>query len=143
MKEAEVGVLGLAMVNAGGIQKLEGAHEVRHDEFFRGINGTIHVRLCRKVHDGIDLVLAQQITHELRVLDVALNKDMTRVGVELGQTGTVSGVGELIEVHHLADGYPKFLLGFTKKIMNKVRANKARAASNENALVCHKKERGV
>src|SRR5882762_11955685 len=55
------------------------ADDVRFDKDVRSLNRSVHVRLCREVHDRVDPFLAQQLLDERRVADVSLHKPKSRV----------------------------------------------------------------
>ena len=62
---------------AGGFQQRVRSHYVRLDERIRTRNGTIDVRLGREVHDGVQILGAQQRFDQRFVDDVAAHETET------------------------------------------------------------------
>ena len=59
------------------------------------------VALGRQVHDGVDLVRADDVIDQLTVADVALHEDVVRVVLELLEVLEVPRVGQLVVVDDL------------------------------------------
>ena len=60
----------------GRLEQGESADDIGLDEGLRADNGSVHVRLSREMHDGIDMVAPQQLVDQGPVADVALDKSV-------------------------------------------------------------------
>ena len=60
------------------------------------MDGAVYMRLGRKIHHRAGLALGQQSSHQRRVTDVPLHKDMARIPLHTVQIVQVARVGELV-----------------------------------------------
>ena len=77
-----------------------------------------------EVEHGAGLVLRQQGAHQMRVADVALHKNMTRVTRQRCQVMDIACVGEFVQVNHcfVRSGQP---------VQDEIAANKSGAAGHK------------
>lgn len=107
MEEPEPGFLQireLRPVQPGRVEQPQGADDVRLDERFRRIDRAIDVRLRRKVHDRVDLVVGKNAADEIAVPDATVDEDVARVTHELRQVGRIAGVREGVEINEPGEG---------------------------------------
>ena len=128
MQEAEGRTLALgqrAPVAAHRFKQAERADDVGLDEVLGPVDGAVYMRLGRKIHHRAGLVLGQQSSHQLRVTDVPLHKDMARIPLHTVQIVQIARISELVEVDH-------GLTGGSEPVKDKVGANETRAAGYQN-----------
>ena len=82
------------------------------------------MRLGSPVDNSIDIVLADRGTHGLGVTDIALDEMVARVILDRLEVIGVAGIGQLVEDDGMIVGLGR------QKMMNKVGADKARAAGD-------------
>ena len=89
---------------AGGLQQAEGAHHIGAGEGEGILDGAIHVALCGKVDDAIDIVLLHNGAHAVEVADIGLNKGVVRLVLDILEVGEVAGVSQGVEVNDFVLG---------------------------------------
>ena len=124
-KGPPVRLVQLQPIGAGGFQQGIGANDIGLDKGGRAVDGAVHVRLGRQVHDRVRLELGQGATDHRAVADIGLQELVVRVVRDAGQRFEVAGVGQLVEVEHL-------VLGVIEQVANQRRTNKTRAAGDQN-----------
>ena len=89
------------------------------------------MRFRGQVHDGIDFVIGEQLTHEGCVHDVALDKDVPCVLGYRGEVFEISGVSEFIQIDDQIDGLSGFGAGWPEEIMDQIGSDEAGAAGDK------------
>ena len=64
-------------------------------------NRTVYMRLGGKIHNGINVVIADGVLHIVRAANVALHKRILRVVFDIAQVVQIPRVGEFIKHHNL------------------------------------------
>ena len=77
-----------------------------------------------KIHHRAWRVLGEQALDQRLIGDIALHKGVTRIAGQLGQTLTVAGIGQFVEVEHR-------LVAHAQPVEDEIRADKAGAAGYE------------
>ena len=77
-------------------------------------------------------MLGEQLAHQLGVLDASAHKNVPRRIGDLAQIAEISGIGQLVEIHHN--------VASRDALQHKARANKSRSARHQNNAV-HRKSR--
>ena len=118
---------------ADGLQKAEGALDVRAQEGLRVGDGVVVVALGGVVHDGI--VAGDDAVQQLRVADVA-HDELRAVGGQTGDVLGVAGVGQLVQDGHVHLGV------VVDHVVHEVAADEAAAARDDDVLggerlLCH------
>ena len=65
---------GIHPVASGGFQKIYCSGDVYAEEAGRGSDGIVNMGFCSKVDNAPDIVLAEDVRHEVGVADVTLLK---------------------------------------------------------------------
>ena len=60
------------------------------------MNRTIHMRLGGEIKHRTGLVFGQQLRHQIRIADVAMDKDMLKVVSQCTQCVEIAGIGEFV-----------------------------------------------
>ena len=108
-------------IAAHRFEQVEGAHDIRLDEFTGAQNGSVHMAFGCKVQDGAGLVGRQQFGHQRRITHVARHKNVLRVGRYRGQVLQIAGIGEFVQINHR-------LVRFGQPVQYKIAADKASSA---------------
>ena len=85
------------------------------------------MRLRRKIQHRVDLVLAQQLGHQSSVSDIALDKDMPCIAIQIRERSAVTRISQQIEIDQFAD----FPVGRLQGETDKIAADKSGAAGDE------------
>ncbi len=85
------------------------------------------MRLRRKVKHRVNLVLPQQLGYEGGIPDIAFDKYVPRVPIEIGQRTAIARISQQVEVDQFADFPIRRLQGEA----NKIAADKSGTAGNE------------
>ena len=109
-----------------GIEQRSRSHDIGADELLRMFNGTVHMRLRRKVDDDIGLYLLEKAVDKLAVRDVAADKAVVRRIFDRLAVFKVAGIGQLIEVDDL------ILRIGVDQVLDHDTADKAGTARNDN-----------
>lgn len=64
---------------------MESALNVRSYELFWTKDGSVNVAFSREVNDDLRLISSQRLGQDLRVIDVAADKDMPRIILQASQ----------------------------------------------------------
>ena len=86
------------MVVAKRFQQLERAHHVGLDEFARGIDGAVDMRLRREIDDGRRPVLVHEVLDQGAVLNAAVNENMIGMIHHGCQRIQIPGIGQGVQV---------------------------------------------
>ena len=107
------------------LQQVNGAQNIGLNKNFRVADAAVNVALGSKVDDVIRVIFGDQVSDKSLIADIALNKDMAGIVLDIFQVFQVAGIGQLIQVDQ-AD-----ILVFFQHIVDKVGANKTGTAGNK------------
>ena len=117
------------VVGSGGIEQNTGSEDVCFDENPRVAHRAVYVRFGGEMDDVVGS--GESRTDELAVSDVALNERQTRIVEIFRQIGQSPGICQCVE--HDNRGIDQSVVAVFEEMTNKVRADKARSASDNNA----------
>ena len=109
------------------IQQALGAQHVGRDERLRRVDRAVDVRLSGKVKHRVNLVLPQQLGYEGGIPDIAFDKYVPRVPIEIGQRTAVARVRQQIKI----DQFGNFPVSALQRQTDEISADKSGAAGNE------------
>ena len=77
-----------------------GAHHIGADKGVRINNGPVNVALRGEVHHRVRLIFRKNLPQQLFVTDIAVDKHVVRIALDILQIHQVAGIGELIEINN-------------------------------------------
>src|ERR1035441_8487997 len=111
--------------SAAGFEQIERAEDVGRDEIARPGDGTVHMRFRREVHDVRDGVVLHDLQRRRLVAQIHLCENVFWMRGNFLQILQAPGVSQAVEIDELCDAR------VVNDVMDKIRADEARAASNE------------
>lgn len=109
----------------GPLQEVHRAHHIGGHEDLGVCDGAVHMGLRRKVDDEIRVILPDERGHKLLVADIAVDKDVPLVVLDVLQVLQIAGIGQGIQVD---DANVRILF---QHIVDKGGSDKPGAAGNE------------
>src|SRR3984957_11482373 len=101
------------------------SHDIGAYEVFGTWYGPVDMRLRRKMHDRVDMVLLEQRAYRGLVADIALHENVARIVLQAGEVLDIAGIGQRVEYHH-----PPFAR-VRQPVAHEIGADKAGSAGNE------------
>ena len=80
-----------------GIEQSHRADDIGFDERCRGIDRAIDVRLCRQVHDALQLLVTQQAEYGHGVGDISLDESEIGRRLHVAERCAVAGICQLVQ----------------------------------------------
>ena len=115
----------------GGLKQTQGSQDVCPRKGERILYAPVHVRLCCKVYDRIDLFLPHQCQNRIDVADISLDEAVVGTILYVLEIGKVAGIGQFIEIDDAV------IRVFPDEMPDQVRADEARSSGYEYASVFH------
>ena len=112
-------------VSPGRFQQRVGSHDIGFNKRSRAVDRPVNMAFRRQMHHVIRLVLLKNAIQRCPIADIHSLKGKALMLCNWRQRHQVSGVGELIH-HHYGVG------GFINDVAHNGRADKSRAASDQN-----------
>src|SRR5258708_8178378 len=81
-------------IKSDRIEETKRADDVRLDKGLWRINRTVYVGFSGEIEDTVALMLFQQITDQLCIADIAMNKNVTRIARQIDQVGGIARIGQ-------------------------------------------------
>src|SRR5687768_17645940 len=88
-----------------------------------------------EVQNGRWTMLLEQLTNGVRIGDIDLRKDVSRIVECSPERSGVTGICQLVDVHDSP-------VGGINQMSNECRPDKARATRNQHSTRCHRENRG-
>lgn len=77
---------------AGGIEKIDGSDDIGVNEIQGGKNGTVYMRLGRKVDYAIGIIGVEDLRKRIRVEDIRFFKNVVGPVLDIAQVLEVAGI---------------------------------------------------
>src|SRR5262245_16711526 len=106
-------------------EKTSSSLDVRPSERRRIHNGPVHMGFSREVHDRVNRVFQEDLTHLLWIGDVTANETIAWIFCNLLQVAKIAGIGQQVQVQNF-DVRPR-----TKNVSYETRTDKPGSAGNE------------
>ncbi len=111
-----------------GIHQHSSSLDVGVQKYFRLLDGTVYMALCRKINHHIRVFFLKQLINCFPVCDALLYKTEIRAIHHWLQRGQVSGIGQAVQAND------PIIRVFVQHVKNKVASDKSGSAGYDN---CH------